>query len=59
MSSFQQKKFIDIQRNKNIWPLHTHKKQSIETGSEEAYLLDSRDRDFKPAIITMFKELKN
>lgn len=34
---------------------HSEKKQSIETDSERAYILDLADNDFKATIINMFK----
>lgn len=38
---------------------HTNgKKQSIETASEEAQILELVDKDFKSAILFMFKELE-
>lgn len=34
------------------------KKYSIETGPDEVHMLDLLDKDFKWAILYMFKELK-
>lgn len=45
------KKIQDTQRNRKVWPiLRKKKKQSIETVSREAQVLDLLDKDVKSAI---------
>lgn len=56
-----------MQRNRKVSLVHRDKKQTtnkqktqaIETALEETQMLDSVDKDFKTAIINMFKRQKD
>lgn len=47
-----------MQRNKKVWPISQKKVKSIEIIPEESQTLDLLNKDFKPSVVNMFKELK-
>lgn len=49
------KRLKAMQRKMTIWPLHRDM-QLTETLPEEAHMLNLSDREFKSAIINIFKE---
>lgn len=44
-------------RKKKVWPIHGEN-NPYKSVSEEAQTLDKLDKDFKSAILTMFKQLR-
>lgn len=52
------KKVWDVQINSKVWPIHRKKILAIETAFEEAQMVDLAGKNFKAAIIKMFKEQK-
>lgn len=56
MSSFQQKR-QNIQKNKEVWPIHS-KEVNQQTTLEKGQLAHLLDKDFKTTILKMLKELK-
>lgn len=58
LTVFNNRENHNVQRNRKVWPQNKKQKQSIETFSDGAQILDLVDEAFKTAIISMFKELK-
>ena len=56
MSSFQQKR-QNIQKNKEVWPIHS-KEVNQQTTLEKGQLAHLLDKDFKTTVLKMLKELK-
>lgn len=48
-----------MQRNKKAWPIYEGKNQSIDNVPEKAQILDLLDKDFKLAILNMFRDKGN
>ena len=50
--------FLSAIPNKKVWPIHREKSNQYKIVSKEAQTLDLLDKDFKSAILSMFKQLK-